>query len=450
MLRAVSNADCYLWRLDYQSLLQALPRITEMKRMRVLQFGLSLLCLSLFLSTNPLLAETPPWNRFRGPDGKGTVESAGPPTEFGENRNVLWKTPIHGKGWSSPVVWDDQVWMTTATEDGTKLYAVCVDAKTGDIVHDLLVFEVAVPQDCHPTNSYASCTPYVEEGRVYVHFGSAGTACLDAQTGDTIWSRNDLPCDHFRGPASSPIVVGDLLIVQFDGIDLQYVVALNKNSGDNVWKTNRDIDYGTTEGDYKKAYGTPSVIEVEGQPQIICPAAVETIAYHPEDGKEIWRIRHGGMNASAAPIYEYGLVFLNVGHGDTSLVALRPPAEAGKQPKIVWSTGRSVPHKGSVIVSAGALYMFSDNGVATCLGARSGQKFWTERLGGEFWSSPVLAGKRIYCANKQGDVFVLQAGPELNVLAKNSFDDGFNATPAILEDSLLLRSFTHLYRIGEE
>ena len=419
--------------------------------MRALQFGLRLCCFSLALTTSGFMsAETPAWNRFRGPDGRGTAENASPPVEFGEGQNVLWKTSIHGKGWSSPVVWDNQIWMTTATEDGTKLYAVCVNLETGDIEHDLLVFEVDEPQYCHPANSYASCTPFVEEGRVYVHFGSAGTACLDTESGEEIWRRTDLPCDHFRGPASSPVVVGDLVVVQFDGIDQQYVVALDKNSGDTVWKTDRDIDYGTTEGDYKKAYGTPTLIEVGGTPQLICPAAVATIAYNPEDGKEIWRIRHGGMNASAVPILEYGLLFLNVGQGDQSLVAFRPPVEVGQKPNVVWNTGRAVPHRGSLIVGSGALFMFSDNGVASCLAARSGQEFWTKRLGGEFWSSPVLAGKRLYCANKQGEVFVVQASPTPKILAKNSFPDGFNATPAVVGDTLLLRSFTHLYRIGEQ
>lgn len=401
------------------------------------------------LGTPSSQAETQSWNRFRGPAGKGSQHDANPPQEFGENFNVLWKTPIHGKGWSSPVVWGNQVWLTTAPEDGTKLFAVCVDLESGEIVHDLLVFEVQDPPFCHPANSYASCTPFVEEGRVYVHFGSAGTACLDSQTGEVLWERRDLPCDHFRGPASSPIVVDDKLVVHFDGVDVQYVIALNKHSGENIWKTDRDIDYGTTEGDYKKAYGTPAIIEVEGQKQLVCPAAVETIAYNPADGKEIWRVRHGGMNASAVPVHEYGLVFINAGQGDTSLVALRPPAVVGQEAKIVWSTGRSVPHRSSLIVTGGAVYMFSDNGVASCLSARGGQKFWTERLGGEFWSSPVLAGRTIYCANKQGEVYVLRAGPELNVLAKNTFPDGFNATPAIVGDTLLLRSFTALYRIGE-
>ena len=408
------------------------------------------LLLSCALSTSTaLMAQEPYWNQFRGPHGDGTSLVADPPIEFGEKKNVMWKTPIHGKGWSSPVVWDQQVWMTTATEDGKQLYAVCVNLQSGSIDHDILVFEVPEPEFCHATNSYASCTPVAEEDRVFVHFGTYGTACLDNETGEKLWERRDLHCDHFRGPASSPIVLGDRLYIHFDGIDVQYVVALDKYTGKTLWKTDRDIDYGTDDGDWKKAYGTPAVITVGDQQQIVCPAASETITYHPETGKELWRVVHGGMNASARPIFQYGLVYINAGQGDRSLVAVKPPDGAENvEPRIVWETGKTVPNRASVIVSQGALFMISDSGVATCLAARSGQTFWTRRLGGEFWSSPVHAGGRIYSCNKEGTVFVIKAEPVFEVLAENHFPAGFNASPAIAGDSLILRSFTHLYRIG--
>ena len=265
----------------------------------------------------------PYWNQFRGPHGNGETSTA-LPTEFSDSEHVKWKTPIHDKGWSSPVVWGDQIWLTTATEDGKQLYAVCVDADTGAIEHDLLVFEVAEPKYCHPTNSYASCTPFVEEGRVYVHFGEYGTACLDTTTGEKLWERRDFVCEDFRGPASSPIVEGDRLFILFDGIDHQFVVALDKHTGETLWKIDRDIDYGTEEGDYKKGYCTPTLIAVNGQEQLICPAAVETIAYDPATGEVIWRIHHEGMNAAARPIYENGLVYITAGEGDMSLAAVKP------------------------------------------------------------------------------------------------------------------------------
>ena len=184
------------------------------------------------IATASARAEEPYWNQFRGPHADGASATARPPIEFDDEKNVLWKTPIHGKGWSSPVVWEQQIWLTTAPVDGTELFAVCVNLNSGQIEHDLRVFEVADPNFCHPTNSYASCTPVVEAGRVYVHFGSYGTACLDTRTGKKLWERRDLECDHFRGPGSSPILHGDLLIIQFDGVDVQYVVALGCLLGD--------------------------------------------------------------------------------------------------------------------------------------------------------------------------------------------------------------------------
>ena len=412
-------------------------------------FGLlAIYCsLSLFLCSSSQ-ADQSFWNRYRGPQGSGKSLDSILPVEFDEQRNVQWKSPIHGKGLSSPVVWEQQVWMTTATPDGTKLFAICVDLSSGDLIHDLLVFEVADPPTCHPDNSYASCTPYIEAGRVYVHFGSSGTACIDTQSGEKLWERTDLSCDHLRGPASSPIVHEDLLLIHFDGIDLQYVVALDKQTGETVWKKDRDIDYGADQGDLKKAYGTPAIFNVAGSEQLISPSAVETIAYDPRSGDELWRVRHGGMNASGVPIYEYGLVFINAGVGNQTLIGVRPPSEPASDPKIVWNTGQGVSSQGSVLVHNGALFMFNGSGIATCLAARSGQKLWKKRLGGQFWSSPVLGGKRIYCANREGDVYVLDASPELKILAQNSFPEGFSASPAIAGNRLILRSHKNLYCIG--
>jgi len=401
-------------------------------------------------ASDSIRAGEPYWNQFRGPHADGASATAKPPIEFDDEKNVLWKTPIHGKGWSSPVVWNDQVWLTTATEDGTELSAVCVDLNSGQIEHDLRVFEVADPNFCHPTNSYASCTPVLEEGRVYVHYGAYGTACLDTRTGEKLWERRDFRCDDFRGPASSPILHDDLLFIQFDGVDLQYVVALDKTTGDTVWKTDRDIDYGTDVGDFHKAYGTPTVIRVGDQEQLVCPSAVETIVYDAQTGQEVWRARHGGMNAAGRPIYKNGLVYINAGRGDNSLIAVRPPEGKRKSPTIQWNTAKVVPMKSSLIVVGENLHMVSDGGVASLLSASSGEKIWSQRLGGEFWASPVLADGRIYCSNKQGTVFVLNAGPEFEILAENHFPAGFNASPAFSGDTLILRSFTDLYRIGQQ
>jgi len=203
------------------------------------------------------------WTEFRGPSGTGHSDATGLPREWSESRNVAWKTRIHGRGWSSPVVLGNQVWLTTATREGHELSVLALDRATGKVLHDVLLFEVEKPENTASFNSFASPTPVIEEGRVYVHFGSYGTAALDTRTGRTLWARRDLPCNHWRGPGSSPMLHGNLLIVHFDGYDQQYAVALDKRTGRTVWKAVRPHDYGTDDGDMKKAFATPVVIQAD-------------------------------------------------------------------------------------------------------------------------------------------------------------------------------------------
>lgn len=395
------------------------------------------------------------WNQFRGPNGNGET-SADLPVAFGDDKNVVWKTPIHDKGWSSPVVWGKQIWLTTATEDGKKMYALAVNADTGEVEYDLLLFEVAEPKFCHPTNSYASCTPFIEEGRVYVHFGEYGTACLDTATGEKIWERRDFVSEDFRGPASSPIIVGNRLFINFDGVDFQFLAALDKNTGETLWRADRDIDYNTDDGDMKKAYGTPTLIDVNGRQQVISTAAIETLAYDPATGEVIWRIHNDGCNGSARPLFENGLVYICAGRGDLALLAVKPDGQGDvTQTHMAWSTGKSVPRFASQIVVGDRLYMVNDTGVISCLNALDGSVIWNKRQSGEYWASPLYAeGKNgapgnLYLCSKEGVVSVVAAEDEFRIVAEAEFPDGFNASPAVVSDSLILRSFTHLYRIDD-
>ncbi|MEQ8788275.1 MAG: PQQ-like beta-propeller repeat protein [Pirellulaceae bacterium] len=387
------------------------------------------------------------WSQFRGPRGDGKSTSTGLPLTWSETENVVWKTPIHDLGWSSPVVWGDQIWMTTASEDGKDMYVVCVDFKTGKVIHDIKLFHNEEPRFRHPTNSYASPTPVIEEGRVYAHFGSYGTACLDTASGKVLWERRDLPCDHFRGPGSSPILHDDFLFVAYDGFDLQYVVALDKKTGKTLWRKDRNIDYGTDNGDRKKAYCTATVIEHEGRTQIIAPSATDTVAYAP-DGNELWRVHHGGMNAAARPLYGNGLVYIAAGDGGMSLVAVRPDGSGDvTDTKIEWASNKSVPKRPSQLLVDDLLFMIDDKGVASCLEAATGDIVWQQRISGAYWASPLYADGRIYCFSQEGDCPVIAASRDFELLAENKLDDGFNASAAVVGDSLILRTKTHLYRI---
>ena len=389
------------------------------------------------------------WPQFRGPHADGSTRATGLPVTFGESENVLWKTPVHGKAWSSPVVWDKQIWMTSAAKDGSELGAVCVDAESGKIVHDVVVFKIDQPQFCHPMNSYGTPTPVIEQGRLYVHFGRYGTACLDTATAKTLWTRQDFLCDHFRGPASSPILAENLLVLTFDGVDVQFLVALDKASGRTVWKKDRDIQFETEETDYHKGYSTPAIISVGRQTQLVSPSAGATIAYVPKTGEEIWRVRSGGMNAAALPLFGNGLVYVTSAAGGFQLFAVRPDGHGDvTDTHVAWKFAKSVPTRPSQILLGERLFMISDNGVISCVNAKSGESVWQKRLGGAFSASPLLADGHVYFFGEAGEVPVIAATEEYKLLANNQLGDGFMASPAVYGNSLILRSRTVLYRIG--
>jgi outer membrane protein assembly factor BamB len=415
------------------------------------------------------------------------------PLTWSEQKNVKWKTPIHGKAWSSPVIWGAQIWLTTATEDGRELFALCVDRETGKILRDQKLFDVENPQYCHPFNSYASPTPVIEEGRVYVTFGSPGTACLDTRSGKVLWERRDFVCNHYRGAGSSPILWGDLLIMNFDGSDHQFVVALDKQTGQTVWRANRSVDFKDlgpdgqpqAEGDLRKAFSTPHVATLEGKSALISIGAKACYAYDPATGRELWRVEEGtSHSASTRPVVGQGLIFFPTGWSSGQLLAVQSGVEkqgagsseqgvltprstlrgagfaaidanatgtasSGTELQVLWKSKRGVPRKPSVLLMSDLLFMVDDGGIASCLEAKTGREVWRERIGGSYSASPVCAEKRIYFCSEEGKTTVLKASREFQNLAENTLNDGCLASPAIAGKALFLRTKTHLYRIEE-
>jgi outer membrane protein assembly factor BamB len=399
------------------------------------------------------------WPQFRGPDGNGIPRSGNLPLTWGEGKNVRWKTAIHGRAWSSPVILGNQVWVTTATGDGRRLSAIAVDRDSGRIVHDLKLFEVATPQFAHPFNSYASPTPIIEPGRIYVTFGSPGTAAIDTRTGQVLWERRDLECNHFRGAGSSPILFGNLLLMHFDGSDIQYVVGLDKNTGKTVWRTPRSIDFQDlgpdgkpqADGDFRKAFSTPQIVMVDGRPVMISIGSKATYGYDPLTGKELWRIEERSSHSgSTRPVVGHGLVFYPSGWAKGHVMAVRPDGRGDVTGShVAWRVTRGAPNKPSLLLLDDLLFMIGDAGIATCLEAKTGSVVWTARVQGEYSASPIAAAGRVYFFSEDGRTTVIEAGREFKVLAENQLDDGFMASPAVAGDALFLRTRTHLYRIEQ-
>jgi outer membrane protein assembly factor BamB len=399
------------------------------------------------------------WPQHRGPDGNGSVDAVLPLT-WTETVNVRWKTPVHGRGWSSPVILDGQVWLTTATPDGKRLSALAIDAESGKVIHDLALFDVAEPQYAHPFNSYASPSPVIEKGRVYLTFGSPGTAAVDTATGKVLWQRRDLECNHFRGAGSSPIIFRNLLIMHFDGSDVQYVVALDKDTGKTVWKTPRSVDFQDlgpdgkpkADGDFRKAFGTPHVLTVAGEPLLISLGGRAAYAYEPMTGKERWRLEERkSHSASTRPVAGHGLIFYPTGFDSAQLVAVKPEGTGDvTATNVVWRLARGVPNKPSILLVGDLIYMVNDVGIASAVEAKTGEIVWQSRVGGTFSASPIHAGGRIYLFDEDGKTTVLEAGREFKVLAENQLDNGFMASPAVSANALFLRTTAALYRIEEK
>lgn len=391
------------------------------------------------------------WSQFRGHYGNGIIKSTSAPINWSENTNIDWKTPIHDRGWSSPVIWNDQIWMTTATKDGNKMYAICVNKLSGKIEHDIHVFDVKSPQAITNENTYASPTPVVEEGRVYVHFGTYGTACISTKDGQILWKRRDLNCDHEigAGPASSPFIYNNFLIFNVDGRDVQYVIALNKETGETAWKTNRSVDFSDVQVNQRKAYGTPFIIPRGNTNQMVSIGAKGVYSYDPENGKELWKAEHRGWSIAPRPVYGEGLVFTMIDRDRPEMWAIKPNGSGNiTETHIEWKETKRMPPRASPIIIKGLLFVVDRNGYISCIEAKSGKSIWQKRMKGRFSASPILANNLIYFFNEDTVCTIIKPTRELEIVAENKLsDDKLMATPAFDENSIYIRTEKKLTRI---
>ena len=390
------------------------------------------------------------WPQFRGPTGDGHSDSNGLPIQWSETNNVKWKTAIPGEGWSSPVIEGDQVWMQTATDEGKSLRLVSVNKNTGALIHNIEVFRIDAPEPKHAVNSHASPTPVVENGRVYLSYGMYGVACVDSKTGKVVWENHELKHDHDRnGPGSSPTLYQNLFILNCDGTELRYVAALEKADGTLVWKKERSKSIDRA-GEFKKAYSTPQIVRFGNQDQLLSVGAFRVSSYRPATGEEIWSVDIPGFSNVPRPVASDGLAFICTGFTPAQLWAIRMDGKGDvTKTHVVWKYTKQVSLKPSILVIGDLLYMVSDNGVASCIRAKTGEPIWSERVGGEFSASPIYAHGRIYLFSHQGATTVLQPGEKFQPLSTNQLDGGFMASPAIADNALILRTKTHLYRVEQ-
>lgn len=433
------------------------------------------------LPSGPAHADSPTaasWPQFRGPSGQGVSPSSRVPIRFGLDSGMKWQMPIEGRGWSSPVVANGRIWLTTAiTTEPTaaqrearlakvqmshmkevagsiELRALCLDFETGAVVHDVELATYDNPQPIHSLNSYASPTPCIDGDYLYCHFGSYGTWCLKEATGEVVWT-NRLIVDHSVGPGGSPVVVGDRILLVCDGIDQQFVAGLDKLTGQEVWRTARP-PMRATNGEFQKAYSTPLVIEVGGITQAVVCGAQWIVAYHPVTGKELWRVDHGnGFSISSTPIYtgtasERGLVIFTTGYGQSEALAIRPDGMGDvTATHIVWRTDRNVPEKPSPVAANGLLYLIDDSGVLSCLQIEDAALVYRKRVAGNYSSSPLLAAGYLFLSNQEGVVTVIRQSRQFEEVAKIQLDGRLMASPAVVGNDLLFRSEQSLMRFTD-
>jgi len=390
------------------------------------------------------------WPQFRGPGGQGHSDATNLPLTWSETENIKWKVPVAGLGWSSPAIKGDQIWITSAVDDGKTLHAIALDRATGKSLHDVTIFELAEPGTVHAKNSHASPTPLIEGDRVYVHYGAHGTACLKTD-GTIVWKTQDLKHDHRHGPGGSPVIFEDLLILNCDGSDIQFVVALDKNTGEIRWKKKREHigeDRLTGKSNVPMSYTTPLLAEINGTIQLLSSGADSIVSYNPRNGEEYWWFRYDGYSNVPRPVVGKGLVFISSGYDRPEFYAVKVDGTGDvTESHLGWNMKKAAPLNPSPLLVGDELYLVDDDGIATCLDAVTGTQHWQRRIGGNFSASPTLADGKIYLLDEDGKTTVLTPGKKYEVLATNTLEGRTLATPAMVDHSVFLRTDTHLYRI---
>ena len=393
------------------------------------------------------LAHSENWPGFRGPTRQGVSTEKNLPLEWAPDRNVLWKTPIPGNGWSSPIVWENRIFVTTATNEGRSCHVLSLDAATGKILWNKHVFDQETLQK-REQNSYASPTPVTDGERVFAIFGEGSMAALDFD-GNVLWENRDFDFFSEHGLGASPVLYKNTVIMTFDpssrtGRDEKIgwkvpwdgaaIWALDKQTGKLVWEGKRHAS--------RLAHVTPNFMQVGGKTQLISGAGDVVQGFDPDTGERLWSVYSQGEGVVPSIVIGDGLAYSISGFEATTIRAVAPGG------KIVWEQTRSASHIPSMIYHEGLLYNMHEGGVATCMDAKTGEVVWQERVGGSHWASPVLADGRIYFLSEEGETVVIEPGRQYKELARNNLKQHTQASIAVSGGRLFIRTAQELWAIG--
>ena len=406
--------------------------------------------LSLFISAKE-------WTKFRGPTGDGHVTAKSIPLKWSDTENVKWKVSVPGKGWSSPVISKGKIYLTSAVAEGDnqdaadvhrELRVICYDSSDGKELWDTKVFEQKpLKRPIHHKNSHASPTPIIEDGKVYVHFGHMGSACLDLK-GKILWKNNELKYDPLHGNGGTPIIVDNLFFYNADALTNPFVVALDKNTGKVLWKKQRS----ETDQSRKFSFSTPTLIRMGGRSQIISPASGAVFSYDSKTGEELWSVDYGGWSVIPKPGVYKNMIYVGTGYERAHILGIRVDEKSKgnvTESHVEWEITKRAPNTPSFMIVDDLLYFISDGGIATCVEPLTGEIIWQERTAGPISASPVYFNGMIYFLDEQGKTTVIKAGRKFEIIAENKIKERTLASFGISEGAIYIRSEKSLFRIGE-
>ena len=407
----------------------------------------------IFSIANHAFAQNNHWPQFRGPLGNGHSNATNVPTKWSDDsKNVGWKTDIPGLGWSSPCVIGNEIWLTTAVEEGATLHAICIDLQSGKLQKNVKVFDLEEFGRIHGKNSHASPSVFIDGDLIFVHFGDYGTACLDRTNGKVLWKK-EFKVGHFHGPGGSPLIHENLLILNRDGAEKQYLIALNKKTGEQVWKTDRKhVNEDRFTGKKMKAiaYSTPTIYQSDSGIQVIAAGPDHVAGYDINDGKEIWWAAYDGYSVVPRPTIGNGMVFYCSCYNRSVLYALKLGGKGDvTESHLAWKSSKSAPYNPTPILVGKELYAVSDNGVLQCFDSESGKVHWKERIGGNFSASPILVENRLYFLDEKGKTIIVEPGKEFKLIAENQIKGRTLASLTPLDGLVLLRTDKQLWRINK-